>query len=448
MKHGPCGPVHTDTRSLRKGDWFLALSGDRFDGHDFLEVASECGCAGAVAKHVPEGWERGFIRVEDGLVALQALAKNLREHFEGPVVCITGSCGKTTAKEMTTLVLQAGLGIVHQTKGNLNNHVGVPLSILSTPAAADAMVLELGMSAAGEISLLTGLAQPSVRVVTNVGHAHIASFADGLDGVAKAKAEILEGLRESDVVVLNADDERVAIMGKAACKAQVKSFGTGIGTDIRILEVAPAGNHGLHTHIKLLETCSDKVSVIKLQCPGKHLAINAALAVAVGTALSVTFEECCFALQGYQSLGMRLKAEAVKDGNCLLLDDSYNANPSSTANALEVLANVSHPGRRIVALGDMLELGDTAYVEHEKILHTCLSGPYDVLAMLGPQYKAAAQIACKYPHGKILIFADTPEVLASQLLGIAKDGDVFLVKGSRSMRMDVVAHKLRGMKKL
>ena len=445
VKDGPSGAVHTDTRSLRRGDWFLALSGDRFDGHDFLEVASEQGCAGAVAKHVPDGWDKGFIRVEDGLEALQALAKNFRNQFEGPVVCITGSCGKTTAKEMTALVLQAGLGRVHQTKGNLNNHIGLPLSILCTPANADAMVLELGMSAAGEVSVLAGIAQPTVRVVTNVAPAHIASFADGLDGVAKAKAEILEGTKDDDVVVLNADDERVARMAEAAGRAQIRTFGWREDADIRILEVVPAGEYGLHTHIKLLETCSGKLGDIKIRCPGKHLGSNAALAVAVGTALSVTFEQCCFTLQEYQSLGMRMKAEPVKNGACLLLDDSYNANPLSTANALEVLANISYPGRRIAVLGDMMELGDTADEEHNKILCTCLKGPYKVLAVVGPKYQAAAKIVFKQPHGKILILADTAENVASQLVQMAQDGDVFLVKGSRSMKMELVAAELRSM---
>lgn len=201
------GSICTDTRAARPGQWFLALTGRNFDGHGFLQRASEQQCAGVVANWVPPGWSRGFVQVEgDTLHALQALAADVRGRFWGPVVGITGSVGKTTVRAMVTLALENLNGHVHEARGNFNNHVGVPLTLLRLHSCSVACVLELGMNHAGEILELAEIAKPDVRVLLNVGPAHMENFPGGLEEVAAAKGEIFRNARPGDLCVVNGDD--------------------------------------------------------------------------------------------------------------------------------------------------------------------------------------------------------------------------------------------------
>jgi hypothetical protein len=207
VAEGGAGSVCTDTRNARRGQWFLALTGPNFDGHGFLQQACEQQCAGVVANWVPRGWSRGFVQVEgDTLRALQAMAADVRGRFWGPVVGITGSVGKTTARAMTTLALRGLNGHVHEAQGNFNNHIGVPLTLLKLPSRSVACVLELGMNHAGEILELAEIAKPDVRVLLNVGPAHMENFPGGLGEVAAAKGEIFQNAHPGDVCVVNADD--------------------------------------------------------------------------------------------------------------------------------------------------------------------------------------------------------------------------------------------------
>lgn len=210
VTEGPAGSICTDTRTARPGQWFLSLTGCNFDGHDFLQQAAEKQCAGVVANSVPPGWSRGFVRVEgDTLRALQALAADVRGRFWGPVVGITGSVGKTTVRAMTALALRNWSGHVHEARANLNNHVGVPLTLLRMHSRSVACVLELGMNHAGEILELAEIAKPDVRVILNVGPAHTENFPGGLEEVAAAKGEIFRNARPGDVCVVNGDDPLV-----------------------------------------------------------------------------------------------------------------------------------------------------------------------------------------------------------------------------------------------
>ena len=207
VAQGCAGSISTDTRRLRPGQWFLPLTGPNFDGHGFLQEASEKGCAGVVANWVPHGWARGFVQVEgDTLRALQALAADVRGRYWGPVVGITGSVGKTTTRAMTRLALQGLDGHVHEARGNLNNHVGVPLTLLELHSRSMACVLELGMNHAGEILELAEIAKPDLRVLLNVGPVHVENFPGGLHEVAAAKGEIFRNARPGDLCIVNADD--------------------------------------------------------------------------------------------------------------------------------------------------------------------------------------------------------------------------------------------------
>lgn len=208
IKLGPSGSISTDTRTLQSGQWFLALTGPRFDGHDFLHSALAKGCAGVVGNKVYDGWPLGFVQVDGStLISLQRLGASARKKFRGPVVGITGSAGKTTTRAMVSLALEP-LGHIHQTSGNQNNHIGVPLSLLAMPLFSKACVLEMGMNHLGEIQELSRISEPSVRVVLNVGPAHMENFRS-LEEVARAKGEIVLEARPGDICVMNADDPLV-----------------------------------------------------------------------------------------------------------------------------------------------------------------------------------------------------------------------------------------------
>jgi UDP-N-acetylmuramyl pentapeptide synthase len=232
VREGTPGSVSTDTRAVRSGQWFLALTGERFDGDAFVDDALAAGCAGVVSTRAPPAnWTAGYVRVKNTTAALQALAFDVRRRFEGPVVGITGSVGKTTARDMCALAL--GNEETHATQGNFNNHVGLPLTILRAPPCARAWVLEMGMSAPGEIAALAAIARPNVRVVTNVAPAHLEGVGD-VDGVARAKAEMFASASEGDVCVVNADDARVMGM-PAPYGCRRVSFGTrGSGADVEV----------------------------------------------------------------------------------------------------------------------------------------------------------------------------------------------------------------------
>ena len=242
IQGGTDGKVCTDTRAIEAGDWFLALKGERFDAHDFLDAAIQAGACGVVAERVPEGWSAGLVEVDDGLEALQNLGRHVRRGFNGPVVGITGSAGKTTTRALVGLVLEP-LGTVHQTKGNFNNHIGLPLTLLAAPEDADALVLEMGMNHAGEIDLLQDIGAPNVRIITNVGAAHLEGLGT-IEAVAAAKGEMFDGARPEDTICLNIDDPFVSVH-PLPHGVRVITYGAREDAQVRMLsaEVDPATLH-------------------------------------------------------------------------------------------------------------------------------------------------------------------------------------------------------------
>ena len=305
---GPPGRVCTDTRQIGPGDWFLALVGDRFDGHDYLSMARDKGCAGVIAQRVPPGWDRGFVEVSDTLVALQNLARAVRAEFTGPVVGITGSAGKTTTRALTSLAL-APLGRIHDTKGNLNNHIGVPLTLLDAPPDADAWVVEMGMNAFGEIDLLQDIATPTVRLITNVGAAHLEGVGS-LEGVARAKGELFAGARPGDLCVVNHADPRIRALPLPE-GVRVLSFGTDPSCAVRLLQ-ASVDAETLQTQV-LISTPAGPVQT-SLASPGVHLAWCALSAVAVAVGLDLPVAGLAERLSGYAPVGMRQRVEPGPGG--------------------------------------------------------------------------------------------------------------------------------------
>ncbi len=450
QRPGPPGVVTTDSRRLAPGQWFLALSGDRFDGHSFLAHAREAGCAGAIARQVPEGWDRGFVQVEDGLTAVQELAAWVRRGFHGPVVGVTGSAGKTTTRAMIALVLgqdEPGGPCVHATHGNLNNHIGLPLSILDAPVDADTWVLEMGMNHLGEIDLLQRIARPTVRLITNVGAAHLEGVGD-LDGVARAKGELFAGALPGDICVVNRDDPRISALPLPE-GVSVLRFGTArddssIPLDVRLTDahIDPAS---LSTRFRI-ETPGGGVVLGQVRSPGLHLAHDACAAIAVGVALRVPAERMAARLARYEPVGMRLRVELGPRGE-RFLNDAYNANPVSMAASLQTLGSITGL-RRLALLGDMLELGSDEARAHDEVLERVLqaqqASELAVVGLVGPRFAAAVARRGAAPGEHLLVEADS-EALGQRLAPLLLPDDVVLLKGSRGIAMERTLHTLRSL---
>lgn len=430
LQGGPAGPVFTDSRHVPTNGWFVALPGDRFDGHDFLPAIAGSVAAGAVVSRVPAAglpWARGLVRVPDSLRALQDLAGGVRARFTGPVVGITGSVGKTTTRTLTVLAL-SDLGRVHHTEGNLNNHVGLPLTLLACPEeGVSALVLELGMSALGEIRRLQEISRPTVRLVTNVGPAHLENLGT-LENVALAKGELFDGALPGDVLCVNADDPRVFGHPRPAGCREV-FYGSSQGCDVRLLAASVDG--GRQETAFTVSVGGVRVDG-RIPAPGLHVARNAVAALAVAWGLGLDPVRAARHLERYAPVGMRMRLETLP-GGIRVLNDAYNANPASVRAALDTLAGLE--GRRRVALlGDMLELGPTEVDLHQEVLEDALSHGFDLVGVCGPRMTAAAA-RLAVPH--LLVFQDAT-ALGNGVAALLRDGDLVLVKGSRGMAMERV----------
>ena len=431
--HGTAAPpsrIVTDSRLAGPGTAFVALVGDKHDAHDFLDQVAAAGVDYVVATRVPAGWSTPWVEVPDTLVALQDLGRAVRRGFAGPVVGITGSAGKTTTRVLVMEVL-AALGRVHATRGNLNNHVGVPLTLLALeeqpPAAA--LVLEMGMNHLGEIALLQDIGAPTIRLVTNVGEAHVEGCGS-IEGVAAAKQEMFDGARAGDVCVVNLDDPWVAAM-PVPVGARRLTYGQHPDADVRLVAVH-IDPEALTTHLRV-ETRDGAVEST-LAVPGAHLAHNACAAVAVGLAAGVPRDGMGASLARFQPEGMRNRVERI--GALRLIDDAYNANPTSMEAALRLLAAL--PAPRVAVLGDMLELGSVEAESHVAVLALARSLPIDAVHVTGPRMtRAAASVPGVHVH------ADAP-ALADVLTDTLSPSTAVLVKGSRGARMERVSERLRG----
>lgn len=431
LSRGPAGPLRTDSRRLAPGDWFVALTGDRFDGHDFFAAAAAAGCAGVVGQRAPEGWDRGFVCVPDSLVALQSAARTARARFVGPVVGITGSAGKTTTRAMAALAI-GSLGRVHQTEGNLNNHIGVPLTLLDAPDDAAAWVIEMGMNHLGEIDVLQSISRPTVRLITNVGAAHLEGLGT-VENVAIAKGELFDGALPGDICCINADDPLVRARPIPA-GARVLTYGVQPGVDVRLRE-AVVEAETLSTRLRI-DTPNGSLA-LRLGSPGLHLAHNAAAAVAVAVALRLPIEGLAERLSAYAPVGMR-QAVLKLDNGLTVINDAYNANPPSMAASLNTLAALE--GRRAAILGDMKELGSQSEAAHREVLSLARSLGLEHLAVCGPCFSAAA---AELGEAAGLIVADTPEAAALALRPLLRPGDAVLLKGSRGSAVERALPSLR-----
>jgi UDP-N-acetylmuramoyl-tripeptide--D-alanyl-D-alanine ligase len=423
--------VSTDTRTLQPGALFVALQGPHFDGHAFIGAARDKGAVGALVG-LPQPLELPWIQVEDTRLALGRLAAAWRERKAMPVVAVTGSNGKTTVKEMLAAILQQQ-GPVLATRGNLNNDIGMPLTLLRLRDERFA-VLELGANHPGEIAYLTRIAAPDVAVITNAGAAHLEGFG-GLDGVARAKGEILAGLTEAGTAVLNADDPYLGYWRQQARDRRVLTFGFAPDADVRT-EPARAETRwtaqGFQTRIRVSSPAG--AFSLELQLGGAHNLRNALAASAACLALDLPAVSIQRGLAGIQPVAGRLQTRLAPSG-VRVIDDSYNANPDSMNAAIAVLQ--SAPGRRWLVMGDLAELGGSAARLHSGIGERARSAGIERLWCCGPLSRAAVEAFG--PQGRH--FADR-EALAAALRPALAAGDTILVKGSRSAGMEQVVAAL------
>ncbi|HSO06424.1 MAG TPA: UDP-N-acetylmuramoyl-tripeptide--D-alanyl-D-alanine ligase [Pelomicrobium sp.] len=426
--------VSTDSRALHEGALFVALRGERFDGHDSVEAA---GGAGAAAALVDADWALAhpdvalpLVVADDARIALGQLAAAWRARFAIPLVALTGSNGKTTVKEMLASILREATGnpeTVLATQGNLNNDIGVPLMLLRLRGHHRFAVIEMGMNHAGEIAYLTGLARPTVALVTNAGQAHI-EFLGSVEAIARAKGEIFDGLRADGVAVLNADDAHVSLWREQVANHRVIDFG--LDHPAAVSAQVTALGDGAELALQLPQgECRARLSV-----PGAHNVRNALAAAAAASALGIAPEAIGRGLTQFRGIAGRLAVVPGRSG-AVVIDDTYNANPQSMRAALAVLAGKA--GRRVFVMGDMGELGQDAMAMHRGIGEAARELGVDALFALGEQSKAAAEAF----GGAGRSYARVEELLADLEKELAP-GVTVLVKGSRFMRMERVVISL------
>ncbi len=434
--------VSTDTRHVAAGNAFVALKGERFDAHDFLADAARAGAACAVVETGRAATLAGppplpLLAVPDTLLALGAIARHHRRRFPIPVVGVTGSNGKTTTREMIAAIL-ATRGPVLRTEGNLNNEVGVPLTLLGLCPDHTAAVVEMGMNHAGEISRLAAIAEPRVGVVTNASAAHLHGLGS-VDAVASAKAELYRGLPPDGIVVANLDDPRMLAKARKSGR-RVVTFAVGRDrkADVAVLEIVARGALGQ----SLLVGIGTKELAVELALVGAHNAANAAAAVAAAVALGASDREVVRGLAAVRPVGRRLRLERLP-GGALLVDDCYNANPASMAAALSTLADLSRGGRALAALGDMLELGEAEAEAHRELGRLAASSGLAALATFGPRSRLSheAALAAGLDPARAFHTEDVDE-LAAFLRERLGPGDALLVKGSRGMRLERLVEAL------
>lgn len=418
--------VTTDSRDIRDGDLFVALKGEKFDGHDYIEAALEKGAVAALASEPGAG---NRILVADTLKALGQLAAFWRSRFTAtPIIGVTGSNGKTTVKEMiaSILALDAGADAVHATRGNLNNHIGLPLTLLALRASHRFAVVEMGMSDFGEIDYLTRIAQPDLAVITNAGAAHLEQLGS-VEGVARAKGEIFTGLRPDGCAIINADDAHAALWAQLAAGHRQQTFGLH-AAEVRAnhIKATDAG------HDFLLEVPKHDIHV-SLAVPGLHNVRNATAAAAVAFELGLALETIAAGLEAYRGVKGRLEAKTAFNG-AALIDDTYNANPDSMRAAVDVLA--AKGGKTVLVLGDMGEVGNDAPLRHFEIGAYAKEKGIGALYTLGTHMAEAARAyGCTH-------YLSLDELVAALRAGISADATV-LVKGSRFMQMERVVKALQ-----
>lgn len=431
--------VSTDSRTIKQGEIFFALVGPNFDGNRFVEDVFKKGAGAAVVSKSfnPDSRlttydSRLIIAVDDTLIALGDLARYWRLKHPLPLIAVSGSCGKTTTKEMTASILNVSHCAV-KTEGNLNNLIGMPLTLFGINNRHNAAVVELGISEKGEMARLADICKPDVAVLTNICEAHLKTLKN-IEGVACAKAEIFSGLKSNGIAVINLDDQWIVKLSKAVKQEKI-TFSIKSSADV-FLKKYSKDNGGMSA---VFNVKGDDIN-LKINAVGVHNLSNAAAAIAASLAVGSNKQNIIEGLKNYKPLHGRM--EPIKlENDITVIDDTYNANPASVEASLRSLSDMK--GRKIAVLGDMLELGDASKERHRYIGKIAGGLGLDLLFIVGEFKKDVADSAIKAGMDKkcVQALSDKSEVV-NELEKILKKGDILLVKGSRAVGMEEIIEKL------
>jgi UDP-N-acetylmuramoyl-tripeptide--D-alanyl-D-alanine ligase len=429
--------VTTDSRQCAPGNLFVALQGETFDGHHYLDQAIQKGAAGLLIHRRTEKTPQDIpvILVPDTLWALGDLARFWRRRFSPTLIAVTGSSGKTTTKEMAAAILGSSKNIL-KTEGNFNNLIGLPLTIFNLNKDHTAAIVELGTNRRGEIARLTGIAAPEIGLITNIGPAHLEGFAN-IAGVAEEKMDLFLNMPPDGTIIINHDDPFLRRFGDAWSGRRV-SFGLKERADVRAERIAYRRERGTGFTLHVGEDHQEVVMPIA----GEHQLMNALAAAASAWAAGATIADISRGLANFSPVSGRMEVLPLSNGT-FVINDTYNANPASVGEAIKTLNTLRGKGRSVVVLGDMLELGDQEEIWHRKIGGLLADTGVDRVYLRGRLAGATAAGASQHglPAAAVILRED-PEEITKDLLSYAKDGDWILVKGSRMMKMEAIVEMI------
>ena len=418
--------VGIDTRRPLDGALYVALRGDRFDGNEFVAQAFDAGAVAAIVERVTD--RLPHIRVEDTRIALGRIAAWWRSRFEGPVIGVTGSNGKTTVKELIARILTVG-GPALATAGNLNNDIGVPLTLFRLQPEHRAAVCEMGANHPGEIAYLAAIARPDVGLVTNASAAHLEGFGS-IEGVARAKGEMFAGLAADGTAVVNADDQYAVLWRQLSGERRIVSFGIDAPADVRARDIAAAGSAATG-----FELCTPAGDVpLRLPLPGRHNVMNALAAAAACLAAGISLDDVRAGLESATAISGRLRVASALNG-ATLIDDCYNANPASLRAGIEYLTGLG--GEPWLVFGDMGELGADREAIHREVGELARKSGVVRMFAVGDLARHAAR-----SFGQAAEWFETPDDLAAQLRAEIHDGVNVLIKASRAMGLESVVRAI------
>lgn len=438
-----CETISTDTRTITEGALFIALRGNRFDGHDYVLEALKKKARGVVIEEnrvgeIPwKGYEaKPVVLVSDTLWALGDFARYRRRQFGIPVVGLTGSNGKTTTKEMIAACLETTFPVL-KTKGNLNNLIGLPLTLLGLTEKERIAVVEMGMNVPGEIRRLTEIAEPDVGLITNIQKAHLEGMGS-LERIQAEKGELFRRMRRDGSIIVNQDDPRVVALAEEF-EGQKITFGIDYPADVMAREISLKGKEG--TSFILL--CEGEEREVNLPLLGKHFVYNALSAIATASLFGIDQVNILEALEQFRPYPMRMEIRTFENG-ATLINDAYNANPNSMELALQTLSEVKGSGRAIAVLGDMLELGEFTVEAHQRLGKKIAALSIDFLFTLGKEAPVVVESAIRegMDSGRVRVVESHSEA-ASLVRSMAREGDWILIKGSRGMAMEKVVDDLK-----
>ncbi len=435
--------ISIDSRTLIPGDLFFAIIGPNFDGHDFIFEACNKGAIGVVVckrtsallQNEQIGKDKIIIEVKDTLSALQDWSKHYKDKFKTFNICVTGSNGKTTTKEIIAHILSQEFPLL-KTSGNYNNEIGIPLTLLQLNKSHKLLVAEMGMRGLGEIKTLTNFIPPDLAVITNIGEAHI-GLLGSKDNIFKAKSELLQSLDKDGIAIINKDDPYFFKMLEIVKDKKVYTFGIENKSDIMACNIRMVSDKGIRF---TLEVQNDKSRKIYFPLLGRHNIYNALAAIAVAFTLGIELDLIERGLSSFKPLDLHMQLSNFCN-DIKILNDSYNASPLSVKNALETLAEVARTNRKIAILGDMLELGEKTDFYHREIGKKVAKLSIDTLITVGSGGKIIAQSSKKEGMAEERVFSFDKNKklnLAKKLLNLTKPGDFILLKGSREMEMEEI----------